>query len=359
MENKLVNELSITFTENPEQEVLRLGNELKLKNIVEQLNSGKALSETFKEDIKDLLWIITDLFTTSLPILDSSPEETLRKASRDVNLSRLLRERGMARLYLLSQSKKTIEVYDEQNQLVQNIKVNVFQTIKDPYSGDPFKTQQDFLAWFCKDAKVSRALVFIRFGTYLKLTTALGYTLEEAFNIIITKPTVIKDALEGIGQWEKGRLLGINPDIAKNLVHNILPVGDELREQIECLADDVIDAHNRGDEEEEYRLADELANMSVPAIRKLIEELATHESVRDATKLVKNDILKSPEIGYWWDDYLVGIKVELIVKGVDENGTERINDIYTVTLLPDSKEKLPEEIVKDLSKRLSIRNSLD
>jgi hypothetical protein len=192
MENKLINDISISFTDNPEQEVLRLGNELKLSNIVQKLNSPEPLSDDVRGDIKDLLWVVTDLFNTTLPILDSSPEETLRKASRDVNLSRLLRERGMARLYLLSQSKKTIEVYDEKNELLQEVKVNVFQTLKDPYSGAPFKTQKDFLAWFCKDAKVSRALVFIRFGTYNKLTTSLGYSLEEAFNIVITKPTVIR-----------------------------------------------------------------------------------------------------------------------------------------------------------------------
>ena len=87
-----------------------------------------------------------------------------------------------------------------------------------------------------------------------------------------------------------------------------------------------------------------------------MEEIKEHQSVRDAAFMVKHDILKAPEITYAWDHQIGGLEIEFTQKDIDNDGTEHIVDVYKTIMLPDSMDSIPEEVVRDLSKRIPIRS---
>jgi hypothetical protein len=70
--------------------------------------------------------------------------------------------------------------------------------------------------WFCKSARVSRSIVFQRIASIEKLT-GIGFSLDDAYQIILTKPYAIRETLNEVGEWSHGELTAVAPDVAVRL----------------------------------------------------------------------------------------------------------------------------------------------
>jgi hypothetical protein len=255
---------------------------------------------------------------------------------------------------MLVNSRKNMQVVDpDTGEILSEQRVRVFQTLTNPDNDSPFKTQEDFIGWFCREAKVSRAVVFLRFYAYDRLLTYFGYTLEEAFVILSSKPSVIIETLRSLAEWDKdANISHIDPDIAERIASRYNGTSEEVREVVEALRTG--DTLTNLEREE---LTHELAELIKEPFRQTLEELAAHDSSREATELVKSAILKAPEISYWWDVEVNALRIELVIKEYDETTEEeRTVGVEQILLLPDTRTDLPEPIAKDLQRRLPIRN---
>lgn len=340
--------MSITFTDNAEQELKQLADELQLVPIVKYMSNNKEIPEEFQKLVVGMVDTLSDMFGSGIPVVSSDPIHTLRVASRDINLSKVLRERGIVRLYMMAKSYTDVEIPSLDGG-TETVQVKTYQTLINPDSerGENFGTQEDFLGWFCRSAHVSRALVFMRFAAYDRLMK-LEYSLEEAFKILITKPSVITRTIEKLASYNKdGSIKEIDPEVARSMAKKVL-TGEEQDYLLE-LAERVIEEGNPEDILDMY-------DASIPAIRKILEEVAMHDSARDAGEMVEVDILNAPEISYGWDHGIGGLAIQMIKKGYDENDDQYISSIYNTILLPDTMDELPKEILDDLVRRIPIRS---
>jgi hypothetical protein len=265
---------------------------------------------------------------TNLPQVDDL-ETALRKASRDINLSRILRERGIARVYLVSRMASEAGGF-------------LFQTRINPDTGRPFKNKSELISWFTSHAKVPRSLYYIREQTYDRLL-GIGKNMEESFKTVLQKPHIIWKVLDSLGTWDGGNLTSIEPEVAARMVGTYL--GKEEEETLRQLT--------LGDE---FENQGEILALSSQAIDKLIDEVAVHESGRDAINYVENDIIGKPEISYVWDEEKEALVIEIVRRTIDETGNVFISSIEKVLLARiDSNERIPRDIREDLIDRLPVR----
>jgi hypothetical protein len=328
-----IKEVSINFTNDAEEEVAALVKDLQLIPVAQYLlDDGKPVPEDLKSVLTGLLNALSDLFSAELPGVEKDPERALRIISRDINLARLLKERGLFRLYRL------LHQVDE-NGLPQ------YMSIINPDMGHPFASQEEFIGWFCSEAHVARSLVFIRLATIEK-TLALGFDLNAAFKLIITKPYAIRETLNMIATWDKNELASVDPTVIMQIADRVAP---ELVEKLQPLADAARD--NDDDDAKE-----QLMDAAKPVLAKLLNQVADHDRAKDAMDMVRHDILLRPEISYVWDEDMNALVIQLIKHQVDpKNGTDIAIPAVSVPFIPDIPE-LPEEIKTDLLKRLPIRN---
>lgn len=332
-----IQNMEVHFTESAEEEVALLTKEMQLESILTKIKVGTVITPEIKNDIQNLLFILVDILNTSLPELEETLEETLMTVSRDMNLYRLLRERSLFRLYRLVNQRVDTEVAG----ITHN--VAAFMTRTNPTTGSPFKTQEEFIGWFCEDSHISRSLVFQRLSTISK-TINVGFTLEEAFKIIITKPYAIRNILNMVATWDGGKLSDVDPDVGLRIVERMTPEDtDEITDLAEQLDFD--------DLEDKYTFIEAVK----PAIAKLLNEVADHERVSDAMDFVQFDVLNKPEIIYRWDQAMDSLVVEMVIKQVDPQGTEYVADVVKVPFRADIP-MLPDEIKQDIIKRLPIKN---
>src|SRR5512143_438470 len=90
----------VPFTGSAEEELQRLYEELQISDVVSALRSGDIPND-LQTLVVPLATTILDLFGTGTPTIGLDPISTLKSASRDINLSRILRERGLFRLFRL------------------------------------------------------------------------------------------------------------------------------------------------------------------------------------------------------------------------------------------------------------------
>lgn len=343
MKSQEESHLSIQFSENIDQELGKLSAEMRVANILRTMANGGELLQSDVANIRHMLLVINDLFSSSLPPLEDDPMEMLKLASRDIKLSTLLRERGLARLYMLTNLQ--VQVFDKITR--QNLLVPAFMSQDNPDTGQRFRTQEEFLGWFCKNAKVPRALVFTRMSTYDRLQT-LGMTVSEAFDVILQKPFAARKALKEVAEWDGELLVGMDPEVAMRLARTMLP---EHVEEINVLAE----AYQNADTFQEQQDArEDLLDAIKPAIRKMVEEVAAHESVRDVMDMVTHDLAGKPEIKYWYDQGHGWFKVEYDEKARDARGnlyTKKVHEIHLVPELP-----LPQEVTEDIARKLGVKN---
>jgi hypothetical protein len=333
----------IRFTESAEEELQLLQSELRLGKLLTAVENGSSL-EAVKDDIRELAFVLADLFGDSLPSIDVDPLETLKLASRDINLGRILKERGLARLYqLLNQHEKIID--PTTGEAIYKPK---YMYLTHPDTGERFTRREDMIMWFCRDAHVARSLVFQRIAMYERLLS-LGFQLEEAYQVILTKPYTIKETLSTVASWDKGNLIDIDPNVANRLAEKMLP---EHTEEVRMLAEKANNDNLSLEEQESARKV--LTEVLRPAVISLVREVAEHPNSKDAMDFVRHDIAAKPEIHYSWDYQKDELVARVMVKKLDATGSEYVADILEVRMIPDPV--MPPELRADLAARLPLRN---
>jgi hypothetical protein len=336
-------QVSITFSQSVDDELRKLNAEMRLISILNMLASDRVPTEVERADLRHLMLVLSDLFSTSLPPLEDNPMETLRSAARDINLSRLLKERGLARMYRLVTLQA--RAYDQLTN--QEVLLPTFMQETNPETGKTFRSQEEFIGWFCKEARVPRSLVFQRMRVYDRLLT-LSMSLDEAFDVVLKKPYASREALNEIATWQKGELVGIDPAVAVRVTQVMLP---ERSAEVEQLVHDLAAA---SDFQEQEDVREELLEAVKPALAKMIHEVADHPSMRDVMDMVRHDLAGKPEIGYRYNEERGWIEVEYVVKKKDPRGTQYIERVDTFNLIPEKL--LPKEVLADLANRLNVKN---
>jgi hypothetical protein len=326
----------IPFTESAQEELKRLYEELQISDVVDALRNGDLPEET-QALIVPLTTTILDLFGQGTPTIGMDPMSTLKSASRDINLSRILRERGIFRLFRL------LNTNDDHN-------IPLFQSLTDPDTGAEFTRREDMIGWFCKSARVSRSLVFMRLGTIEKLL-GLGWSLDDCYHTLLTKEYAIRENLLEVAEWHSGELDYVDPEIAARLAEKFLTA--EQREQVGQLISIIADPNLEVEERDEAQ--DRLTDAVRPAITKLVQEVAAHDDVKGAMEFVRNDIAGKPEISYSWDYERDELVQEIVVKG-RKGGEEYVKEIITNRFVPELL-VIPQARI-DLTTRLAIKNRM-
>lgn len=340
-------DLTIRFTETAQEEIDRLVLEMGLAPLAQTLtNNIDNLPPDLRESVAKVMGVILEMFSADLPVAYGDPEETLKVVSREINLGRLLKERGIFRFYRLLE----MEVHFNPTTGEQlsgptdtSVSIPLCQTINNPNTGQPFAHDNDFIGWFCEEAHVSRSLLFRRIMAIRRMVNTLDFTLEEAFNILVSKPFAIEETIRMIADWDKDSLANIDPEVVVAIAKKVQPGKSAEWELL---------AEKAASDPEALQY---LIENSKPVIADLLREVASHERSKDAMDTVRHDIMKIPEIGYRWDpdgDYLV---VSIVVKTISEDGEEYTSEINHVPFVPDTA-KLHPDIRKDLIKRLPIKN---
>jgi hypothetical protein len=135
------------------------------------------------------------------------------------------------------------------------------------------------------------------------------------------------------------------------LAHQHLP---EKVGQVEDLIEIIEDETSSIDDVQEARA--QLADTIRPAIKEVVNEVAVHESVKDALAFVRYDLASRPEISYRWLVSEDALEVEYVKKSRDQRGNEFIEDVVTLRFIPDTAIPIPNEVRSDLIKRLPIKN---
>jgi hypothetical protein len=342
-------DLDIRFTDSAEEEVGLLIKELELSALV-----GYILKHDLPPELKgtlvQLIQVVTDLFSTELPELSDDPETTLRVVSRDINLSRILRERSIFRLYRLLHEKTWVDAFtgaviDSPTHSQDAVAISIYQTFRNPNTGAPFATQEEFIGWLCESAHITRALIFQRMAAIDRLTNALGFSLQEAYRIILSKPSVIQQTLRDLARWDKqGGLEDVDPAVAMHIARRVAPERvDDLRSL----------AEQAGEIPEARELLKEAVR---PMIASILSEVAAHDRAKDAMDWIKHDILMRPEITYAWDEESNVLMVVYHSRNVDpQTGEEYTSPPLSIPFVPDILD-LPREVKADLVRRLPIRN---
>jgi hypothetical protein len=327
----VVKYFSVNFAENVDQEVNAVVSDMALASLAESIRRGRnTVPDDMQAALVQLLSVVTDLFSTDLPDV-GSPEDTLRQVSREIQLARLLRERGLFRLYRL--------VHTTQDG------IPLYLDVTNPATGSPFTNQEEFLGWFCSEAKVARSLVFQRMNTIDKLLE-IGYDLQGAFKVLVSKPYAVRETLNKIGHWEKGRLEAVDPRTMINLAQRLDPDSlPQIAAAAEAAEKDPFNPDNMG----------RLKELSKPLFTRLLDEVADHDRAKDALHWVKNDLLLEPEISYRWEEGV--LMVEIFYRSVDPDTGEMYEQPpVVIPFVPDTASQVPPEVVMDMTKRLPLKN---
>lgn len=311
----------IKFAETPQEELTVLNTEVQDDGDV---NNRAAAA------------VLVELFGDGLPSVEADPVEALRLASRDFKLGRLLKERGVFRLFMVTK-------------LTDASGMPFYRTQINPDTQTFFSSQEEFIGWFCSEAGVTRVTIFTRIATIERLLW-LGMSLEEAYNTLLRKPHAIREALKIVADWDGEEIVGMTPEIAATLAERVLPA--DTVATVRTLA--AVSNDESEDDDDRAAAQDKLNSILKPALAGLVQEVAAHESTRDALDFIRHDIAGKPEIKYRWDYQRDEMVCEVISKRKDHAGTEYIDQVLTVRLIADPV--LPDALRADLIKRLPIVN---
>jgi len=282
--------------------------------------------------IMKLLSSLSEIFSVELPELSGDIEKDLTRVSRDINLSRLFRNRGIMLFYRLV------------NEKVEGIPI--FQYFNHPYEERPFRNMTEFVDWFSHDAHVSRDIIFRNMAA-IDRAMQVGISLEESYEYLNKYAHAFRETLKNVLEWDtdtRRKLVGINPDIALSIVNQLDPNNvDTIMPLIEKAKLDP--SRSNGN----------LVETMKPYIRQLLDEVTNQDTAKDAMRFVKHDILTKPEIHYRWIQEGGYIEISLARTSVADTGEKFTESIETVNLLLDSPE-IPVEILQDLVTRLPISN---
>mgnify|MGYP001431494975 FL=1 len=226
-------QLSTNFSSTAVDEVTNIISDMHLHGIVSTLGTAaNSLPDDLKYHLLSLLQTVSDLFSLELPELESDPDETLRKVSRDVNLSRVLKERAIFRIYRLVNERSGDGTL-------------LYQELINPYTGSTYNTQEEFIGFICEEAHLNRALIFQRLAAISRILT-LGYDMDYAFKALLTHPFAVQETIRMVAEWQKGELVDVKPEVVLQIARKVAP---DMVEQIEHVSNsDDLDDHNKGHE---------------------------------------------------------------------------------------------------------------
>jgi hypothetical protein len=324
-------QLTVAFTETPYDEIKALMQDLRFSELARLLASGQQLSSEMTEVLGQFVHVISDLFSDGIPNISDNPDVALRTVSRDINLSRILRERGIFRLHLLLNQK-------DSNGLP------VYMSLDNPVTGSPFATQEEFIGWFCGEASVSRSLIFMRLASIERLLS-LGFSREEALNTIMSKPYAVRETLNSVAEWNKGRLVSVDLD-------GITRLAERLQPESLPMVEEMVTAVREGNDPDALS---ELNEVAKPIIASLMKEVTVHSNAKDALLWVKHNLLLQSDVAYSFDN---GVLVAtLVTHSIDPTTKEEVvSPPVIIPFVPDTNFPVPDEVLADLSKRLPIRN---
>lgn len=321
--------ITITFSDSITDEARTLLVELKVASIIRAVRQGKELDKVTLQDLERLLNAIVDLLDPKLPAINKDPFETLRLISRDNNLARLLSNRSAVRLFRFLRQK------DDDG-------VPLFMSLTTE-DGEVFPTQNDFIDYLCKQAHISRSSLFER-KKILERLIHLGYTLEKAYYILVSKPRTIGNVLNEFGDWDDNKLVDVDPLVISKICDKISP------EQTEPIMELLAQA------EANDELTPGVRQKLFPVFQELLEEVVVHDSATEAMDFVKHDVLCAPEIGYRWDPESDSLLVDFIQKEIDPDGSQYVARVLTIAYQPQFTAVVPKEVRDDLIRRLPIKN---
>lgn len=324
-------DLSIHFTESPQEEIVLLSRELQLYQVAEGLLNHREgpLSDDVRSAVVQMIATIGDMFSSELPDIDPDPEITLRMVSRDINTARILRERGIFRFYRLTRA-------------LDRGGAPTYLSLNNPITGSPFAKQEEFISWFCSEARVSRAMVFMRFSTIERMES-LGFDLPTIYSMVGQRPFAIQDTLKSLASWSRDQITGVDGDILVQVAERVLP---EQAAELEALVEAARD---------NPELAAELHDAARPVIAAVLDQVAKQGSSKDALDFLHHDLLGRPAIEYNLDAESGVLTVSYIPKRRDEQGNEYELPAQHIPFIPDRKE-VPDAVLADLARRLPLRN---
>lgn len=324
------------FAESGDEEASRIIAPATLNSIHAKLAGQMTLNPEESLKVAALMEVMVSLFSTDLPTLIGDVQEELSKSSQEINLGRFLREKAIVRIYML-----TRHTADNGEPL--------YTQMKHPDTGEIFTSQEDFLGWWCAAASVSRALIFQRLATYRRLED-IGFTLEESYEVMKQRPSVITESLRELCVWDKTSLVKFPEAVASNLARNI--PDESAKHKAEALI------KKESGEGLSFKEQKELNELLRPPLKELVEDVAFfYESSRDAIKEVKYGITGKPEIKFSWDVFSNSLIVTLQYVSVEEDGTKKFLPEERVVFVPDTYENMvPNAIIEVMEKKLSITN---
>jgi hypothetical protein len=352
--------INISFSEDADQEVRTFLGDLQLWNILTAIHSQTEITEELKDNVQKAVTLLGNLFSTDLPEVSKDPEITMKLASREINLGNLLVERGIFRVYQLINQRVWV---DEEGNFIEPqptdpelafaeglASLPVFRLMENPLlEGDrprPFRSQEEFIIWFCEEARISRGTLYSRFSS-IKRLQSLGFDLNETFKTIIAKPFAVHQTLSMLATWDKNRgdITDIDPELAVKLTERVNPWDlEEVKELAERLKEDPDDEDAMG----------ELIQHMKPSIASLVREVSDHDNAGDALDFVRHDVLDKPEIRYVYDEDTDIITVIAIRRAVDEKGETYTIGRDEIRFIPEVTNRLPPLIREDLLRRLPV-----
>lgn len=319
---KTIQPIDVRFLDAPGEDVTELLNDMRLLQIAKyiQATGGDPLPTELEKLLTNLLGVVAEIFSVDLPMLQANPETTLRTVAREINLARLFRERGVFRFYQL--------LYTHEDG------VPWYMKRTNPFTGSPFATQDEFIGWFCSEAKITRATVFMRVAAINRML-ALGFSLEDTFRMMVTKAFAIQETVRLLANWGKGgQIESIDPETAARVAARYDP---ELANEIEGLDQEALQEAIR------------------PSYARLLAEVSDHERARDALYFVRHDILHQPEIKYTWDENGRYFLAQVFVSSTGEDGVRYTSKIHSIPIIIDAPD-VPKDLRDDLLKKLQVHN---
>ncbi len=353
--------ITITFYESAQEEIEQLTEEMELWKTIQMLHDGEELTPKLRQNLLGISLLFADIINTGLPAIDIDPQVTLQVINRDFKLGKILKEKGMFRLFRLAKQTVNLDLTtnqvlsDNEAELIRKdypesiAKVPAYTTLINPDTNEPFKTQEEFVGWFCREAHVSRGVVFGRMAMIRKILN-LGVSLEKAFSIIVTKPTTIRNILDEVVEtWDNGRISKVDPDIAVQVAQKLSPNVDSVLEIAEIATEAKLNPEN---EEAQQQLIEHYK----PLVTQLLDEAAANPSSIDAMDWVTRDVLLQPEIDYYFDEKTSALKVEYTIYKHDMDGLRYKEDVKYILFIPETPLEVPKDVIIDLVTRLPIKN---
>lgn len=239
-------------------------------------------------------------FSVELPEICTAREDIV-SAVREFVAGRGMKERALYRIYRIWNNRSYLDMYSE-----------------DPESGAGmlmFPTWSDFIDFVTESVDISKSTIYSRLKAY-SLFDWMGYTQEESLRKMSSRANLYTRALDEIVDWDS-----------------------ESRSPT-AFRTDLIDVD----------IDDPIAPKKT---REIILELESYESIGEAIRYLRNDLMQKPEISISICER--DLRIRYAIQIVDSETGEITNDYGEI--LFESNDSVPDWIYEELERRYKIRNT--